>query len=146
MAARKHSDDRKFCSIGKQQFVIFDCSNHFITAFCSRPEHHYGMFDRLKRVAAAHALENTRARKRILDTVIDDSIQFKEEISGEDSDGKSDAESLPWSQRDLATEVLDYEQCLNNLFHDEGTRKKLKVLGGMVGAPAWNLGLCWPKW
>ena len=132
MAARKHSDDIKFCSIEKQQFVIFDCSNHFIRAYCSRPEHHYGKFDRMKRVAV-HDLENTRARKRtkslILDTVIDDSV-----LCGEDSDVKSDAESLPCSQRDVAIDVSDDEQCVNNLIHDEGTRKKLKLLAGIVGA------------
>ncbi|XWS17302.1 hypothetical protein CRYUN_Cryun33cG0055700 [Craigia yunnanensis] len=128
MAARKHSDDRKFCSIEKQQFVIFDCSNHFIRDFCSRPEHHYGKFDRLKRVAV-HALEITTVRKRTKSL-----IHFKEDFCGEDSDVKSDAESLPWSQRDVATDVSENERCLNNLFHDEGTRKKLKLLAGMVGA------------
>ncbi|XP_022730726.1 uncharacterized protein LOC111285511 [Durio zibethinus] len=146
MAARKQSDDRKFCSSEKQQYLIFDRSNRFITAFCSRPQGHYINFDRLKR-EAIDALENTRADKRTkslidLDTLNDDSMGFKEYVS---DDVKSDAESLFCFQRDEVIDVSDDEQCLNNLFHDEGTRKKLKQLAGMVGADGMEPGIVLAK-
>ncbi|XVF34880.1 hypothetical protein REPUB_Repub18cG0096500 [Reevesia pubescens] len=138
MAARKHWDHRKFSSCEKQQYVIFDCSNHLITGFCSTPADHCDKFDRLKRVAV-DVVENTRATKRtkslFLDTLIGDPVEFKEEdISDEDSD----AESLP-------TDVSDDNQYLNNLFHDEGTRKKLKLLAGMVGADNMEPGIVLAK-
>ncbi|EOY30712.1 Uncharacterized protein TCM_037827 [Theobroma cacao] len=132
MAPREDSDDTKLCPRERKQYVIFDCSNHFITAFCSRREDHFG----ISKPVATDALANSRATKRTKSLILD-------RVSGDPSglEDFSDAESLAC----FRTDVSNDEGCLNNLFHDDGTRKKLKLLAGIVGANSIEPGLVLAK-
>ena len=135
MAARHNSED-PLCFKGTQQYTFFDHSNHSITTLFSNPETHLSEFNPIE-FKAFNALERSRAERTnsiVLETLSGGHSSELSDKLDEDYDLKSDAESSCCLQGKIVDDPWeDDEQSVDELVFEEGTRKRLKLLAGMVG-------------
>lgn len=124
-----------FCT-ASQQYRFFNHYSHSTAALYSKTKTPFNKFDCMKCVVMdapkTGKATRTRAKSLALETMGGDSSELLS-IFDEDLDLKSDAKSSYCRLVD-AVDVVDNEECIDELFYHKGARKKLKLLAGMVGA------------
>lgn len=120
------------------RYVFFDHSHSSVTAFHPK-EAHFGNFEYMKRVAV-DALQIARAGGTKTNSFVVQTLGggAKSDISDEDYEVKSDAESMRQHIKDGAAMAAietpsDEDSSVDDVLKEKKVRKKLEVLAQMVG-------------